>query len=183
MFDEELSTPDEIQPEERDWEEAAYTFDEVMAGEEEPVWDEAVPAEQWEEEEPGEPVVALGGELVPLSELMQEAQEQEDLPGAEQVFVPEAEKLSAYGALWERYPHLKDPREMPIEVLRAVRDGVQPLVAYQDVLLGQHEMEKQALLHREAVALRSPGSAAGFGDEDSDDMFDLFDAVIDGRIY
>lgn len=160
----------------------------------------------------GMELVEVDGQAVPLRHLVDAAafgsqaaaelqalreQEQIDQIAAEQGTTQETAKemlayrqeqqrrahLAPYVELLQRYPELQNPARMPQEVAAAIRQGENPLVAYQDYLLERQQAAQQVGLQRDMLRARCPGSAAGIGDGEIDGALAAFDAVLYGDTH
>lgn len=118
-----------------------------------------------------EMLIEVDGALIPLGDL-----------AAETGFFQETHQdaLSPYMELLERYPHLRNGDGLPPQVAGAIREGANPVVAYQDFLLTRKQAAERIGQLREALRARCPGSAAGYGDGDIDGDFAAFDAALNG---
>lgn len=89
-------------------------------------------------------------------------------------------RIEPYMELIRRYPELRDSAKLPQEVAAQIQAGTNPVIAYQDYMLGQREAAEQVQQQRQAVREKSPGSAAGVGNGEIDGDLAAFDAVING---
>lgn len=113
----------------------------------------------------------------------QREQAQEALQRQQQAQLAEQQRrarIQPYMELIQRYPELRDPAKMPPEVTRQIQQGANPVIAYQDYMLGQRQAAQQVQAQRQAVKGKSPGSAAGVGNGEIDGDLAAFDAVING---
>lgn len=109
--------------------------------------------------------------------LRQREQAQEALQRQQQAQIAEQqrrERIQPYVELIQRYPELRDPAKMPPEVARQIQQGANPVIAYQDYMLGQRQAAQQVQARRQAVKGKSPGSASGVGDGQVDDALTAF---------
>lgn len=107
----------------------------------------------------------------------QREQAQEALQRQQQAQLAEQQRrarIQPYMELIQRYPELRDPAKMPPEVARQIQQGANPVIAYQDYMLGQRQAAQQVQAQRQAVKGKSPGSAAGVGDGQVDDALAAF---------
>lgn len=131
------------------------------------------PPEEWDSGEwnPEEALIEVDGQLIPLGELAAKP----DFPQEAQ-----REDLSPYMELLQRYPELGDGGRLPPQVAASIREGANPVAAYQDFLLTRQQAAQQIGHLRESLRARCPGSAAGCGDGDIDGAFAAFDAALNG---
>lgn len=99
-------------------------------------------------------------------------QQQRQLQAREQA---RTARLAPYRELISRYPQLQNPANLPPQVAAQIQQGVHPVVAYQDFILSQQQIEAQKQMIRE----KSPGSAAGTGNGDLDGALAAFMSVFD----
>lgn len=97
-------------------------------------------------------------------------QQQRQLQAQEQA---RTARLAPYRELISRYPQLQNPANLPPQVAAQIQQGVHPVVAYQDFILSQQQIEAQKQIIRE----KSPGSAAGTGNGDLDGALAAFMSV------